>query len=77
MILPTKHVPPDRSLLGVGALLLQHLERARTVASLWDIARTFPEVATFERFSLALDLLFAVGALRLDGGLLLREAARE
>ena len=72
MILPTKYVPPARSLLGVGALLLGHLRRERTVASLWDAVRAEPEVATLERFALALDLLFATGAVSLDGGLLRR-----
>lgn len=72
MILPTKHVSPSRSLLGVGALLLRHLARERTVASLWDEVRSAPEVASFERFTLALDLLFALGAVTLERGLLRR-----
>ena len=75
MILPTKYVPPARSLLGVGALLLRHLRRERTVASLWDTVRTEPEVASLERFALALDLLFATGAVSLHEGLLRRGAA--
>jgi hypothetical protein len=72
VILPTKYVPPARSLLGVGALLLRHLRRERTVASLWDAVRTEPEVVTLERFALALDLLYATGAVSLHEGLLRR-----
>ena len=72
MILPTKHVSTGYSLLGVGAELLRALGRPRTVTSLWDEARQIRGVMTFERFTLALDLLFACGAIRLSDGLLQR-----
>jgi len=42
------------------------------VASLWDAVRTEPYVATLERFTLAVDLLFAMGAVTFEGGLLRR-----
>lgn len=73
MILPTKHLPPRRSLLGVGGLLVQQLERPRTVTSLWDAVRLIPEIGSFDRFILALDFLFAIGAISLSDGLLSRE----
>lgn len=72
MILPTKHTSTTQSLLGVGAALLGALTRPRTVSSLWDEARTLPTTATFERFTLALDLLYACGAVTLTEGLLRR-----
>lgn len=72
MILPTKHIPPTNTLLGVGALLLQHLEKPRTVTFLWENTRDMPGVGTFERFSLALDFLYAVGSIEFDRGLLKR-----
>ena len=74
MILPTKHLPPKRSLLGVGGALIQQLESPRTVTALWDASRTIPEVGSFERFVLALDFLFAIGAVTLREGLLTRES---
>jgi hypothetical protein len=55
MILPTKHISTNQSILGVGAELLAALARPRTVSSLWDEVRERPTVATFERFTLALD----------------------
>lgn len=70
MILPTKHIPASQSILGVGAVLLRHLSRERTVSELWERVRVVKEVGTFERFVMALDLLYAVGAVRLEGGLL-------
>jgi hypothetical protein len=72
MILPTKHTSTKQSLLGVGAELLAALSRPRTVSSLWDDMRVSPTVGTFERFTLALDLLYACGAIALSEGLLRR-----
>lgn len=70
MILPTKHIPASSSLLGVGAILLKYLDRPQTVTSLWETVRKVPEVATFERFSLALDFLYAIGIVEFDEDLL-------
>lgn len=72
MILPTKHVSIRNSLLGVGAIILEHLNYPRTVASLWTTLSKNPEIATFERFVLALDLLYMIGAIELEEGLLRR-----
>jgi hypothetical protein len=72
MILPTKHLSTRNSLLGVGAKILVHLYEPRTVTSLWDAVSKVPEVATFERFVLALDLLYMLGAVEIEEGLLRR-----
>lgn len=71
-ILPTKHISTRRSLLGVGAIILEHLYQPRTVSSLWSAVSTMPEVATFERFVLTLDILYAIGAIEMDAGILRR-----
>jgi hypothetical protein len=75
MILPTKHISTEHSLLGIGAELLKALERPHTVTGLWDEARQLPGVVTFERFTLALDLLYACGAVIVADGLLRRADA--
>ncbi len=72
MILPTKHISTRHSLLGVGATIIEHLYHPRTITSLWDVVSAIPEVATFERFVLALDLLYMIGAVEMDEGLLYR-----
>ncbi len=72
MILPTKHISASYSLLGVGAILLKYLNRPRTVTSLWESVRKVHEVTTFERFSLALDFLYAIGVVEFDEDLLRR-----
>jgi hypothetical protein len=74
VILPTKHIPLRRSLLGVSALLLRHVTDGCTVSQLWDRVRGSPEMRTFGVFVLALDLLFMVGAVELEEGLLRRHA---
>jgi hypothetical protein len=72
MILPTKHINPVDSLLGIGALILERLKTARTVTQLWDEMRDLPQVATFERLVLGLDLLYMMGVVELDGGVIRR-----
>ena len=72
MILPTKHISPEESLLGVGAIVLERLYGRQTVTRLWEQLRASTQVATFERFVLALDLLYALGAVEFEDGLLRR-----
>ena len=76
MILPGKHISLDYSLLGIGSLLLSRLEQPQTISSLWESARIEPGVATFERFGLALSLLYALGAVDWRDGLLVRSEVR-
>lgn len=72
MMLPSKHIPEDQSLLAVGAVLLRGLLEPQTISSLWDWARSDGSVATFERFVLALDFLYVAGAVDFKSGLLRR-----
>lgn len=74
MILPTKHIPLRRSLLGVAAVLLRHLGEGATVSQLWDRVRHVPEVGNFGVFVLSLDLLYMLGAVQMDEGVLRRRA---
>jgi hypothetical protein len=73
MIMPSKHISEEQTLLGVGAIVLQHLERPQTVTSLWDKVRDEYAVGTFERFVLALDLLHITGVVNLSQGMIYRE----
>lgn len=72
MILPTKHVSTRQSLVGLGAIVLGHLDRERTLSELWDRVRAVQEIGTFRRLILTLDLLYAIGAIELKNGLLRR-----
>ena len=72
MILPTKHIRLSNSLISVGAVLLKHIDNNHTVTALWNTAKILPEIKTFERFTLGLDLLFMMGAVEFRDGLLRR-----
>lgn len=77
MILPTKHLAVQRSLLGVGSDILRILEEPMTVSRLWEEFKRYrgdTESARvpFDWFILALDLLYAVGAIEHSGRRLAR-----
>jgi len=78
MITPTKGVPPQRALLTVGGEIVQILDDNKTVSGTWAElrrrreARADAEIA-FDWFVLALDLVFALGAVELgEDGFLVR-----
>ena len=71
-LLPNKHIPTNRSLVGVGSLLLGHIQSPLTVSTLWEQVKVKPEVGSFRNFVLALDFLFAIGALDYNRGFLSR-----
>lgn len=72
MILPSKHISEGQALIGVGAAVLRHLERQHTITSLWDKLRDDSSVGTFERFVLALDLLYITGIIDISKGMIRR-----
>lgn len=75
MILPTKHIPQHEALIGVGATVLTRLNRPMTASALWDSLRSEPNIGTFERFVLATNLLFLLGAVEIRDGLIVRAAS--
>jgi hypothetical protein len=81
MILPTKHIRPDRALLAIGGELLACLREPMTVSRLWDEIRTHrgqtsePAPINYDWFVLALDLLFLVGALEFERGVIRRSGS--
>lgn len=75
MILPTKHIPENEALIGVGATILAHLAGPMTVSALWSAVRSAPNVGTFERFVLASNLLYLIGAIDTKDGLIVRTAS--
>lgn len=73
MILPNKHIELDQSLLGVGAVILRHLDKPRSITGLWREINTHLGISTFERFTIALDFLYAIGAIQFEDDLLQRQ----
>ena len=72
MILPSKHIRLENSLIGVGAEIIKRVNSPQTVSQLWYDVRNLPGVRTFERFTLSLDLLFALRLIEFQEGLLRR-----
>lgn len=78
MILPTKHLSEERSLLRIGAEILLLLDNESTVSRLWadfqvyrrDDLKILP--VTYDWFVLALDLLIVLDAIRFDSGKIVR-----
>lgn len=73
MILPTKGIAPDRSVLGVGADVLGLMrEESIGVSTLWERYAKYRKrhgcdaPVTFDWFVLALDFLYMIGAIGLD-----------
>lgn len=73
--MPTKHVKAENALIGVGAEVLDLLDRNKTVSTLFrDLQRlrTERELSTihFDWFLLSLNFLFSIGAIRFEAGVL-------
>ncbi len=78
MILPSKHLSQERALLTAGAKLLVRLAKPKTVSSLWEEISCPAEkqarkpALRYDSYVLTLDLLFMIGAVELQDGLLRR-----
>ena len=70
MILPTKHVSLDKSLLGAGACVLSILTEPMTPTGIWEKAKHASEIGSYGRFLLALDFLYAIRAIEMADGLI-------
>ena len=80
MILPSKHLSPDRALLTVGGRILLYLSQPKTVSALWEElprqGKKKPDATStlsYDGFVLALDLLYLIGAIEMEDGLLARK----
>jgi hypothetical protein len=64
----------EKALLTVGAELLKHLDHPKTVSSVWQDMRYAGSVS-YDWFILAIDLLYAIDAIEILDGLLMRRVA--
>ncbi|WP_460303054.1 ABC-three component system middle component 6 [Actinocorallia aurea] len=82
MITPTKGIEPDRALLSVGAQILQQLAEPTSVSQVWfklkswRLREGYVSPVSFGWFTLALDVLYAMGLIELNDGLLFRRSSR-
>lgn len=66
MILPTKHLPTERSLIAIGADIVGLLDEPKSVSKLWLDFQKLNEQRnlrlTFDWFTLAISMLYAIDA---------------
>jgi hypothetical protein len=62
----------ERSLVALGATLLEHLRQPRSVSALWESARQAPGIGTFHHFTLAVTFLYTIGAVDFTDDILTR-----
>lgn len=78
MILPTKKLPQDRTLLFIGAQILQLLQAPTTISRLWDDLKKQRDPllgyrhVPYDWFVLTLSFLYTAGAVELSRGRLRR-----
>jgi len=74
MILPTKHLSEEKSLLRIGANILALLDEPKTVSRIWNELQRNGNTGgiTYSWFVLGLDLLYCLGAINYDSGRVLR-----
>lgn len=74
MILPTKHLRPERSLLAISAEVASILDEPKTVSRTWEEFLKAQSRANgrapvpYGWFALSLDLLFILGAIEFHAG---------
>jgi len=80
VLLPSKAIPTDQALLAVGAQILIQLERPGSVSAVWDrlqewrSAHNVETALPFWWFSLAIDVLYAIGVVDQRNGELMRKS---
>jgi hypothetical protein len=80
MILPTKYLSPERSLIGIGAEILAQLDTDRTVSELWarvqNCRSSTASPLSFDWFVLSLTFLFSIAAVDYERGIVFRSSSR-
>ena len=66
MIMPSKYLREDEALIGVSAAVLTLVEKSNNLTTLWESAKHINTIGSFERFVLALDLLYLLDLVDLD-----------
>lgn len=68
--MPDKHIKLSESYIGLGAFILETLTRPKTIDHIWMSfkkarkADKYPSVHSFESVIIALDMLYAIGAIQ-------------
>lgn len=74
MIMPSKYVQEKDALIGVSALIIPYVDNELTLSDLWETLKNESIISNFERFILALDLLFIFGVVVIEDSIIRRVA---
>lgn len=69
MILPTKSIKMQYSLLSCGAIILDKLDDSDTVSAIWEKVSTEDALINYDKFVITMDFLYMVGAIDYNNGL--------
>jgi hypothetical protein len=72
MILPTKNIKMQYSLLGCGAIILEKLIDRDTVSAVWEKVSVEDALLNYDKFVLTMDFLFMIGAIEYSNNLIVR-----
>ncbi|WP_391483962.1 ABC-three component system middle component 6 [Aeoliella mucimassa] len=76
MILPTKHLQSDRSLIAIGAEIIKLIEQPKSISVLWleiqELSLHSNRRLSFDWFTLAIAMLYTLDAVELRGHRLCR-----
>ena len=70
VLLPNKTLRLSNSVIGIGAVIIQHMESQETVSSLWEKVKHEEAINTFEKFVTGLVFLFSLQAVQFQDGIL-------
>lgn len=70
MILPTKNIKLEDSIIYLAGLLLSQIHETDTVSALWERFKSSSSISSFGRFTLLLSFLYTIEAITMDGGIL-------
>lgn len=72
MILPTKNIKLQYSLLNCGAIILDRLDDRDTVSAIWEKVSVEDALLNYDKFVYSMDFLFMIGAIEYSNGLIAR-----
>lgn len=72
MIMPSKYLREDEALVGISAALLPLVQKNDNLTALWESAKKIDTIGSFERFILALDILYLLGLVDLHNDKIVR-----
>lgn len=70
IILPDKTIRLEYSVIGIGAIILQNMSTTDSVSSLWERVKVRDEINTYEKYISGLILLFSIGVIVYNSGVL-------